>query len=148
MRRATLLIVAAAVIVLAAAVSDSAGAQGSAEEVVLGGIVYGAPNGEGWGGERPGTIFNGGDPSGLISEVEWEAWGGPVARGHGLNSIFKPHGGYYRHQVTILLKATDLGRCEGKAAYLKLFVREPKKPGGPPGPWVSWSGHRTLCQAY
>ncbi len=87
MRRAKLLIAAAAVIALVAAVSDSAGAQGSAEEVVLGGLVYGAPNGEGWGGERPGTIFDGGDPSGLVSEAA-------------------------------------------------------------PGPWVSWSGHRTLCQAY
>src|SRR6478609_4355927 len=50
--------------------------------VVLGGVVYGAPHGEGWGSERPETIFNGGDPSGLISEVHWSSWGGPVARGH------------------------------------------------------------------
>ena len=118
------------------------------EGVVLGGVVYGAPNGEGWGSMEPATIFNGGDPSGLISEVHWSSWGGPVALGRGRNSIFKPHGGYYRRQVVIQLKATRIGHCEGHRAYLKLLVREPRKPGGALGPWLSWSGPRTLCQPY
>jgi hypothetical protein len=116
------------------------------ESVVLGGVVYDAPNGEGWGSMEPGTIFNGGDPSGLISEVHWSSWGGAFALGRGRNSIFKPHGGYYRRQVVIQVKATRIGRCEGHPAYLRLLVREPRKPGGPVGPWVSWSGPKTLCQ--
>jgi len=120
----------------------------SAEGVVLGGAVYGGEHGEGWGTAHPKTIYNGGDPSGLISNVHWSSWGGAVARGHGRNSIFKPHGGYYRHQVTIQLKTKRIGRCEGRRAYLKLFVREPRNPGGPLGPWLSWSGQRTICEPY
>jgi hypothetical protein len=111
-------------------------------DVVLGGVVYGGEHGEGWGTSRPKTIYNGGDPSGLISDVHWSRWGAAVARGHGRNSVFKPHGGYYRHQVTIQLKAKRIGSCEGRSAYLKLFIREPRKPGGPLGPWRSWSGPR------
>jgi len=117
-------------------------------DVVLGGVVYGGEHGEGWGTSNPETIYNGGDPSGLISDVHWSSWGGAVARGHGRNSIFKPHGGYYRHQVTIQLKAERIGSCEGRSAYLKLFIRAPRKPGGPLGPWRSWSGPRTICEPY
>jgi hypothetical protein len=120
----------------------------AADGVVLGGAVYGGDHGEGWGTAHPKTIYNGGDPSGLISDVHWASWGGAVALGHGLNSIFKPHGGYYGHQVAIQLKAKRIGRCEGHSAYLKLFIREPRKPGGPFGPWLSWSGQRTICEPY
>lgn len=117
------------------------------EGVVLGGVAYGAPTGAGWGEELPQVIYNGGDPSGLISEVHWSSWGGAVARGHGRNSIFKPHGGYYRHQVMTQLKAKRIGRCEGRRAYLRLLVREPRRPGGPLGPWRSWSGPKTICHS-
>lgn len=117
-------------------------------QIVLGGVVYGAPNGEGWGSERPEKIFNGGDPSGLITQVHWSSWGGPLARGNGRNSIFKPRGGYYPHQVKIELKAKRIGSCEGRSAYLKLFIREPARPGGPLGPWRSWSGPKTICQPH
>jgi hypothetical protein len=117
-------------------------------DIVLGGVVYGGEYGKGWGTAHPKTIYNGGDPSGLISDVHWSSWGGDVARGRGRNSIFKPQGGYYRHQVTIQLKAKRIGSCEGRRAYLKLFIREPRKPGGPLGPWLSWSGSRTICEPY
>lgn len=125
---------------------SASGARG--ESVVLGGVIYGAQAGEGWGTERPSVIFNGGDPSGLISNVHWSSWGGAEARGHGLNSIFRPHGGYYRHQVTIFLRAREIGPCEGNRAYLRLLVREPRRPGGPLGPWRSWSGRGTICEPY
>jgi hypothetical protein len=120
----------------------------TASPVVLGGVVYGAPLGEGWGTERPDTIFNGGDPSGLISDVKWSSWGGPIARGHGHHSLFKPSGGYYSHQVVAQLKAKRIGNCEGRRAYLKLFLREPRRPGGSVGAWHSWSGSRTICEPY
>ncbi len=115
--------------------------------VVLGGRAFGAPTGEGWGTAHPRTIFNGGDPSGLITDVYWSSWGSTTARGTGRNPIFKPHGGYYRHAVRIELEAKRLGQCEGRRAYLKLFVREPSKPGGPLGPWRSWSGAKDICHA-
>jgi hypothetical protein len=80
-------------------------------EVVLGGAVYGSEHGEGWGTVPPKTIYNGGDPSGLM-------------------------------------KAKRVGSCEGRSAYLKLFIREPRRPGGSLGSWLSWSGPRTTCEPY
>lgn len=112
--------------------------------VVLGAQAF-APNGKGWGTAEPAEIFNGGDPSGLITEVRWTSWGGATARGVGRNPIFKPHGGYYRKAVAIRLKASGLGRCAGQPAYTRLSVREPKRPGGPLGPWRSWSGAASIC---
>jgi hypothetical protein len=119
-----------------------------AGSVVLGGVVYGAPTGEGWGSAHPDTIFNGGDLSGLISNVYWSSWGGPVAHGRGRHSLFKPRGGYYRHPVVAQLKAVRIGDCEGRSAYLKLLIREPRRPGGALRPWHSWSGPQTICEPY
>lgn len=116
--------------------------------IVLGGEVYGGDYGEGWGTQRPHTVYNGGVPSGLISNVHWSSWGGPVAHGRGRHPIYKPRGGYYRHAVVAQLKATRIGPCEGRDAYLKLLIREPRRPGGPLGPWHSWSGPQTICEPY
>jgi hypothetical protein len=85
--------------------------------VVLGGVVYGAPNGEGWGSERPGEISNGGDAGGTLLEVHWSSWGGAVAHGTADHPIFRPNGGYYSRPVVAQLKATKLGHCEGHRAY-------------------------------
>lgn len=118
------------------------------DPVALGGVVYGAPTGEGWGAPHPKRIFNGGDLSGLIDDVHWSSWGGPVAHGRGHHSLFKPRGGYYRHPVVAQLKAIRIGECEGRRAYLKLLIREPRRPGGALRPWHSWSGPQTICEPY
>jgi hypothetical protein len=136
-------LLAAAVATLALVVAPAAI---GATNVVLGAKAF-APNGTGWGTAEPAEIFNGGDPSGLIAEVHWSSWGGATASGVGRNPIFKPHGGYYRKPVAIQLKASGLGRCAGKPAYSRLSVREPKRPGGPLGPWRSWSGAASICVA-
>ena len=52
-----------------------------------------APNGEGWGIQRPSRIFNGGDPSGLVTGIRWRDWGRRIAIGWGRNAIFRPAGG-------------------------------------------------------
>jgi hypothetical protein len=80
--------------------------------------------------------------------VRWSDWGGAVAHGRGRHPIFRPGGGYFRDAVVALLKATDLGRCEGRPAYLRLLIKEPRRPGGPLGPWRSWAGPQTLCKPY
>jgi hypothetical protein len=116
--------------------------------VVLGDEIYPGPNGQGFGAPHPELIYNGGDASGSIAEVHWSDWGGPVAHGRGRHPIFRPRGGYYRKPVVALLKATDLGRCEGHPAYLRLLIKEPKRPGGPLGPWRSWAGPQTICEPY
>ena len=119
-----------------------------AGSIVLGGKVYGAPTGQGWGTAHPRFIYNGGDASGSITNVHWSSWGGAVAHGRGRHPIFKPHGGYYRRPVVALLKAIDIGPCEGRDAYLRLLIREPRRPGGLLGAWRSWSGHQTICEPY
>jgi hypothetical protein len=140
-------LIAAALIpaLLAAAVSA---ATASTATVVLGSSAFAAPDGAGWGKPHPSEIFNGGDPSGLVTHIQWSSWGGATASGHGLNAIFKPNGGYYGKLVTIELHAYDKGRCtaHGPIAYRRLSVREPARPGGPLGPWESWGGSTTVCR--
>jgi hypothetical protein len=113
----------------------------SVSQPVLGRTGY-VLYGEGWGSARPTKIFNGGDPSGLVTNIRWQSWGGTEAFGVGKNSIFKPGGGYYPDLVTIELRASDLGRCPqgGQIAYRRLYFRVPSVPGGPLGPWTGWSG--------
>jgi hypothetical protein len=136
-----LLAAAVALVALSSAVPAIASAN-----VVLGAKAF-ASNGTGWGTSEPAEIFNGGDPSGLITNVHWSSWGGSAAIGFGRNPIFKPQGGYYQRPVSIKLKASGLGRCAGQPAYTRLSVREPKRPGGPLGPWLSWSGASSICVA-
>lgn len=122
-------------------------ASAAAANPVLGAKAFASPYGKGFGTAEPKEIFNGGDPSGSVRDIEWSGWGNPSAIGHGLNPIFKPHGGYYRKPARIELRATDLGKCGKRVAYTKLEVRIPKKPGGKLGKWFSWSGAKTICQA-
>src|SRR5271154_5800579 len=109
----SLVAMAAALVALGSAAPAIAG-----PNVVLGAKAF-APGGAGWGTSEPAEIFNGGDPSGLITEVRWSSWGGATAVGSGRNPIFKPHGGYYRKPVAIELKASGLGRCAGRPAYTR-----------------------------
>jgi hypothetical protein len=125
------------------------GSAASAPTVVLGSSAYAEHIGAGWGTPHPSKIFNGGDPSGLVTHIHWSSWGGATASGHGLNAIFKPNGGYYGKLVTIDLHAYDKGRCtsRGPIAYRRLSVREPSRPGGPVGPWQAWGGSKSLCSS-
>lgn len=116
--------------------------------VVLGAASF-APNGDGFGTAQPADIFNGGDPSGHVSQIHWSGWGSATAVGTGMSSIFKPQGGYYPQLVPVRLRADQLGSCTagGPAAYTHLSVREPSVPGGPLGPWMGWSGSGSICSA-
>lgn len=118
-----------------------------APTIVLGAKRFMEPDGKGWGTAEPSTIFNGGDPSGLVSDIRWTGWGQPVALGSGKTSIFKPGRGYYNQLVTIKLRAWDIGSCTpgGPRAYLKLSVAEPSIPGGPLGGFAGWSSGGDLC---
>jgi hypothetical protein len=92
------------------------------------------------------VLYNGGDGSGDITHIHWSTWGGSVAKGRGKNSIFKPHGGYYRHPVRIELRAKRLRHCHGRLTYSRLRAREPRRPHGPYGKWFTWTSyHRNLC---
>ncbi|HWI71709.1 MAG TPA: hypothetical protein VNT55_07120 [Baekduia sp.] len=115
---------------------------------VLGAKAY-APSGTGFGTAHPKTFHNGGDPSGLVSHIAWKHWGAASAYGTGKNALFRPEGGYYSKLATVKLRAYDLGRCPGsqRRAYRRLKFRAPRVPGGKLGPWVSWSGAKTICTA-
>lgn len=138
-----------------AAVAAVLGIMGTNEAVgtassppVLGAKAY-APNGSGFGTAHPKLFHNGGDPSGLVSHITWKHWGAASAYGTGKNALFRPEGGYYSKLATIKLRAYDLGRCPGsqRRAYRRLKYRVPQKPGGKLGPWRSWSGAKTICEA-
>ena len=137
----------ALVLVVSALGATVAASAGAAANPVLGAKAFAAPYGEGWGTAEPSEIFNGGDPSGSVRDIKWSGWGNPTAIGYGLNPIFKPHGGYYRKPARIELRATALGKCGKQAAYTKLEVRIPKKPGGKLGKWFSWAGAKTICKS-
>jgi len=139
-------ILSSLVLVVCALAATVATAAGAAADPVLGARGFAAPYGKGFGTAEPSEIFNGGDPSGSVSRITWSGWGNPSAIGHGLNPIFKPHGGYYRKPARIELRATGLGKCGKRVAYTRLEVRIPKVPGGKLGKWFSWSGAKTLCK--
>jgi len=122
-------------------------AAGGATDVVIGSAEFAKPDGEGWGTSMPPKLYNGGDPSGLVNEIRWTTWGGSTAIGYGLNSIFKPGGGYYSRPVIVELRAQKLGKCtpSGPRAYTQLYVRGPARPEGPIGGWHSWSA-TSLCK--
>lgn len=91
------------------------------------GLVW-EPYQSGWGTPRPSEVFNGGDPTGRITNVTWQSWGGPEAVGHGT--------GYYLSPTAVALTgelepativAWDLGTCLGKRAYLRATWYYPSK---------------------
>jgi hypothetical protein len=125
-----------------AVASASAGAGSS---IALGSNAFAKPDGEGWGAARPARIYNGGDPSGRVTEIQWTSWGGGVAIGYGLGSIFKPGGGYYGRPVLVELRAQRLGRCGSQRAYTQLAIRSPPKPEASVGSWHLWSDAKSLC---
>jgi hypothetical protein len=72
----------------------------------------------GYGTTEPTEVFNGGDPTGDISDVTWSGWGGMEATGSG-TSTYVPAGDDvadgYPAPATIV--AFDLGTCGNGPAY-------------------------------
>ena len=77
-----------------------------------------APNQKGYGKVEPRTIFNGGDPTGLVQHVRWTRWGRPRALGSGFGYWVWPGlgvaDGSTRSRAVVV--AYDLGRCRGRLA--------------------------------
>src|SRR5580658_8288630 len=57
----------------------------------LGSEVFAGRAGVGWGTYKPNEIFNGGDPTGQIEDIDWSSWGGPTAIGYGTGLYVGPH---------------------------------------------------------
>ena len=66
----------------------------------------------------PSTVYNGGDPTGLVRHIEWLTWGGPRAVGVGVSTYVGPNQivaeGTPQAAVIVLFK---LGSCHGRRAY-------------------------------
>ncbi len=76
--------------------------------------------GSGFGQVKPHSVFNGGDPTGLVENITWSSWGGPTATGTGTSDYVPPGsqsvaGDSEVGSATIV--AFDLGRCDGKLMY-------------------------------
>ncbi|HEY0279080.1 MAG TPA: hypothetical protein VGC32_12505 [Solirubrobacterales bacterium] len=146
MKRIVLIFTLLGACVLGASAANAEGP--SAVEVpILGSKAFAQPFGAGFGHAEPSVIFNGGDPSGEVSQIHWRSWGGPTAIGFGRNPIFRPKGGYYRALARVELRATNLGECNDHAAYTRLEIRVPRRPGSHLTGWRLWSGAKTICQA-
>ena len=76
------------------------------------------PGGQkGYGTAHPDTIFNGGDPTGLVTGVRWQSWGGPVAIASGTS--YDPGNSIVADSVqrTATVEAFNLGVCHGTLMY-------------------------------
>lgn len=73
---------------------------------------------EGFGRVKPSTIFNGGDPTGIVTHVTWKWSGRPHAVATGVGLYVGPHQFVYqgtRERATVV--AFKLGICHGKRMY-------------------------------
>ena len=74
--------------------------------------------GQGFGQVEPSRIFNGGDPTGLVTDVVWKSWGGPTATGNGTSDYVGPDQTVAtgtEEPATVV--AFDLGTCAGTLMY-------------------------------
>lgn len=89
--------------------------------VITLGTAANHPAGCGFGSARPSRIYLGGDPTGDLSGISWDAWGGSSAEGTG-TSYYVPAGKATVDAVkaTARVRAYDLGSCHGRTAYRKV----------------------------
>jgi hypothetical protein len=75
-------------------------------------------SGGGFGAAKPGLVSMGGDPTGVVSSVTWQSWGGLEASGTGTSDYVTGNESVAdgsQEKVTIV--ALDLGLCGGHPAY-------------------------------
>jgi hypothetical protein len=75
-------------------------------------------HGEGFGQVRPPKIFNGGDPTGLVSHITWRSWGGARASGTGMSDYVGPGQSVATGtQQPVTVVAFNRGTCHGTYMY-------------------------------
>ncbi len=73
---------------------------------------------KGYGHTKPATIFNGGDPTGLVQHIQWKTWGGTQAIGTGTAEWVGPHQDVAEGtQQPARIVLFQLGSCRGRRAY-------------------------------
>jgi len=77
-----------------------------------------AHGGSGFGQVKPSKIFNGGDPTGLVTDVAWSSWGGAKATATGTSDYVGPNQSVAQGtEQTATVVAFNLGTCDGKLMY-------------------------------
>jgi hypothetical protein len=111
------LIAPLAVVLICAACGASAPAV-APEPPVLGRLAGVFAHGSGFGQIRPSRIFNGGDPTGLVSHIAWTSWGGARAVGIGTSDYVGPTQSVATgSQEAVTVVAFNLGTCDGRRMY-------------------------------
>lgn len=73
-------------------------------------------HGTGWGKVKPTEVFNGGDPTGLVTHISWSSWGGSTAMGTGTSDWPYPSVAAGKEE-RVKIVAFNLGKCGGKLMY-------------------------------
>jgi hypothetical protein len=90
----------------------------SAAVPTLGRLAGDFAHGTGFGQARPAKVFNGGDPTGLVSGVTWASWGGATATGTGTSEyVGSGQSVASGREEPATIVAFDLGRCGGTLMY-------------------------------
>ena len=118
-RAAGLALTAGAALICAACGSSAPAAATSPAAVpVLGRPAGDFAHGTGFGLVKPAKIFNGGDPTGLLTHITWTSWGGPDAVGTGKTDYVGPGQSVATGtQERATVRAFQLGSCHGKLMY-------------------------------
>jgi hypothetical protein len=75
-------------------------------------------HGQGFGQVKPARIFNGGDPTGLVTQVVWRSWGGGQAVATGISDYVGPNQTVAEgRQEPVTVVAFDLGICDRRLMY-------------------------------
>jgi hypothetical protein len=100
-----------------------------------------APSQQGYGSVKPSTINNGGDPTGIVTNVTWNSWGGTQAIGQGTSTYVSGSEDVAdgtQAQATVV--AFNLSTCQGKAAYTAIEWYYPQYGGS-----FDSSHYRNIC---
>jgi hypothetical protein len=101
-----------------ASASPSAGPAGTP---TLGQLAGDFAHGQGFGQVKPAKIFNGGDPTGLVTHVVWSSWGGSQATAAGTAEYVGPNQSVAQGtEESATVVAFNLGTCDGKYMYQAL----------------------------
>jgi hypothetical protein len=101
-----------------AAAASPASAGSSPAVPVLGRLAGLFAQGAGFGQVKPAKIFNGGDPTGLVTKLAWSSWGAAKATGSGMSDYVGPGQSVATGtQQPVTVVAFDLGICHGTLMY-------------------------------
>jgi hypothetical protein len=101
-----------------AAPASSGPAPAAAPVPVLGRLAGVFAQGSGFGQARPVKIFNGGDPTGLVTKMTWKSWGAPQATASGTAEWVGPGQSVATGTAQpVAVVAFKLGTCHGIRMY-------------------------------